>query len=311
MSGQTFTLNQAAIVPSAVDSGPFLVTDNQSTYFFRFSHSQSYQQLGVVNILINQYLDGNAACYIAYSQPLQILYLVNDQGPGSGLSPGLTLNATGSVSNSQCTVFSNGSSATVTGTLLYLTLHISFKPTFTGNKIAYTAAQSTNNISSGWQTIGVFAITEPAVTYPRPVSMSPNHGQTLTQTISITYEDASNVNNLQTVWALINTAIDGRQACYVAYYAPGNTLYLYPDNGDGNAATNIVLTGSNVIQNSQCMVLASGSSVVKSGNQLTLNLNVVFKSGIFSGPRGVWTAVQTLGGAQTSPWKAVGAWLVP
>lgn len=44
--------------------------------------------------------------------------------------------------------------------------------------------------------------------------------------------------------------------------------------------------------------------------ELTLNLNIAFKS-VFSGARGVWTAVQTLGGAQTSTWKAVGAWLVP
>lgn len=87
-------------------------------------------------------------------------------------------------------------------------------------------------------------------------------------------------------------------------------LYLYPDNGDGAAATNIPLTGTNTIQNSQCQVSAVGSSVVKNGNQLTLNLNMTFK-GSFTGAKGIWTAAQTLGGAQTSPWKAVGAWLVP
>ena len=46
-----------------------------------------FGQLGVVNALINSYLDGNAACYIAFSQPLNVLYLVNDGGPGSGAGP--------------------------------------------------------------------------------------------------------------------------------------------------------------------------------------------------------------------------------
>ena len=46
---------------------------------------------------------------------------------------------------------------------------------------------------------------------------------------------------------------------------------------DGAAATNIVLTGTNTIQNSQCLINAAGSTVVKNGNQLTLNLNITFK----------------------------------
>ena len=282
----------------------------QDTVRLVFSHPLGYQQLGVVNALINQYLDGQSACYIAYSQPSQVLYLVNDQGPGSGLSTGLPLGTSGSVSNSQCTIFSASSSATGSGNLLTLNLDIAFKSAFTGNKIIYLAAQSVSNVSSGWQTMGVFAIPEPTVTYPLPVSMTPSSGSVANQIVSYTFQDVTSANNLQTAWALINTAIDGRQACYVAYYAPGNTLYLYPDNGDGSAATNIVLAGTNTIQNSQCLISATGSSIVKSGNQLTLNLNITFKSG-FSGPRGVWTAVQTLGGAQTSAWKGVGAWLAP
>ena len=79
-------------------------------------------------------------------------------------------------------------------------------------------------------------------------------------------------------------------------------LYLYPDNGDGAVATNIPLTGISTIQNSQCQVSAVGSSVVKNGNQLTLNLNMTFKGG-FTGPKGLWTAAQTLGGAQQAHGK--------
>jgi hypothetical protein len=127
--------------------------------------------------------------------------------------------------------------------------------------------------------------------------------------ITYTFDDVTNANDLKTVWALINTAIDGRQACYVAYYAPGNSLYLYPDNGDGSQATNIALTGTNTIENSQCKISAAGSSATRSGQRLTLNLNVQFKSG-FTGSRGIWTAAQTLTDV-TSAWTALGNWMVP
>ena len=132
---------------------------------------------------------------------------------------------------------------------------------------------------------------------------------TLAPTITFTYQDQSTAANLQTVWALINTAIDGRAACYVAYYRPGNQLYLYPDNGDGTQATNIVLAGNNTIGNSQCTISAQGANVQTTGNTLMLSLPITFKPA-FAGFRGVWMAAYTLGGA-VSPWQALGAWNVP
>ena len=107
----------------------------------------------------------------------------------------------------------------------------------------------------------------------------------------------------------MNTAVDAGQACYIAYYVPGNLLFLYPDSGDGSQATAIALSGTNTIENSYCRIQAQGSSAVLSGNLLTLTLNYLVKPA-FSGPRGIWAAVQTLT-AQTSPWKPLGAWLVP
>jgi hypothetical protein len=140
--------------------------------------------------------------------------------------------------------------------------------------------------------------------------MSPSSGSAAQTTLTFTFQDAADATNLQTGWALINTAIDGRSACSIAYYRPGNQVYLYPDNGDGSQATNMVLTGTNTLANSQCMISSQGSSVSVNGAQLIVNLNITFKPA-FSGPKGVWMAVQTMGGAQTSPWEAMAAWQVP
>lgn len=95
----------------------------------------------------------------------------------------------------------------------------------------------------------------------------------------------------------------------MAYFRPGNLLFLYPDNGDGSQAANIVLAGNNTIANGQCTVYANGSSAAVSGNTLTLTLRMQFNTA-FAGFRGIWTAAQTLT-AQTSPWSILGAWRVP
>jgi hypothetical protein len=129
------------------------------------------------------------------------------------------------------------------------------------------------------------------------------------QTLSLTYQDATSVNNLQTVWALMNTALDARGSCYIAYFVPANLVFLFPDDGNGANVTVMELSGNNTLENSFCRIQAQGSSTVRSGNQLTLTLNYTVKPA-FAGPRGVWAALQTLS-AQTSPWKIVGAWLVP
>jgi hypothetical protein len=265
--------------------------------------------LDVVNVLVNSVLDGRQACYLAYSLPSNALYIVADNGDATQIS-GKVMDGTGTVGNSQCTVMLSGSSATSNGNTLTLVLNLSFSAYFAGNKVIYAAARDVAQINSGWLVMGVHGVPPLPSSFPNPIGVSGFSGGTSTQNITFTYQDESSAANLQTVWALVNTAIDGRLACYVAYYRPGNLLYLYPDNGDGTEATNIALTGSNTISNSQCTVSAQGARVQAEGNTLTLLLPITFKRG-FGGFKGVWLAAQTLGGAQTSPWQALGAAELP
>ena len=141
-------------------------------------------KIGIVNVLINQALDGGAACYVAYSNPSQILFLVNDAGPATGLSPALVLGGTGSVSNSQCTIYAAGSSAITNGNRLTLTLDVTFRPSFTDSKVIYAAVRDLQERTSGWQAIG-FQEVSPAVTFPRSLSMTPSTGTTAAATVSI------------------------------------------------------------------------------------------------------------------------------
>jgi hypothetical protein len=300
ISDQTFLINQSG--PTTVNTGAIAGAGSANTFTFRFNHPISAANFDVVNALINTALNGNSACYIAYSRPNQVLYLVNDGGPGTGLSAGLPLGATGSVSNTQCTVFSEGSSAVESGQQLTLNLNIHFKPAFAGAKVVYLAARDTGSANSGWFTQGVWTVPGAPVTYPRPASLT-----AINPTTTLVFEDQTSANNLQTVWALVSTAVDGRAACYVAYHVPSNRLYLVPDNGDGAQAASRPWTYPETapLENSQCRVYPAATEAIKSGNRLYLPLYIVPKPG-FSGPRAIWTAVQNLAG-QVSPWTAAGS----
>ena len=207
------------VVPAVTSTGPIFHSGATQTVTLRFSHPAGVPELGILNALINRALDG--------------------------LSGPLTLGA-----NSQCTIFSAGSSVSTTNTELTLTLNISF---------SYLAARSVTQQNSGWQPQCVSSLPETTPTFPRANVLSPTTG------------DATNATNIQTTWLLINSAVNADRACYVAYFRPGNLLLLFPDSGDGNIATAMPLSGQ-------------GSSVTIAGNALTLNLNSVFKPA-FVGPR--------------------------
>jgi len=273
-----------------------------------FTASAGYQTLDVINVLINTALDGRHACYLAYSRPSNILYIVDDIGDPRLIS-GKAMDGSGTVANSQCSVALSDSSAAGSGTSFTLTLSLTFAPSFAGNKVVYAAARDLAQYNTGWQTVGVHAVLPMTSEYPAALGLTPAAANAQALTLRFSYADQTNAANLQTVWALINTAVDGREACYVAYYRPGNQLYLYPDNGDGTQAPSITLTGTNTIANGQCAVSAAGASVESIGNTLTLVLPISFHSN-FSGFKGVWMAAQTLTGV-TGTWQPLGAIVVP
>ena len=142
------------------------------------------------------------------------------------------------------------------------------------------------------------------------VSVTPSAGSGSTSIFTFTYQDQTDANNLQTTWALINSSLDGVGARYVAYYRPGNLLFLLPDNGDGSQATTMALNGTaNSLTNSQCTVTGLGSSASAAGNQLAVTLNIGFKPA-FAGRKAIWLGAATLAG-QSSNWQALGIRQVP
>jgi len=315
-------LTQCTSGPATTSPGgasPAAGTGSSQTLSYAFSDPMGYKNLNVLNVLINNALDGVNACYVAYSQPDNVLYLVGDGGPGvgpnGGLSPGLTLGGSGSVSNSQCTISSAGSSASGTGNTLNLTLNVTFTPAFGGNKVSYLAAGNLQGGNSGWQALATWGVPAAPTGTIAVATLTPPRGAApagTPQVFTTTLTDTVGAGNFGVVNLLFNNFIDGRKACYLAYVASSNSLFLVDDGGDagGPFAGGIVLNGSSTaIQNSQCSIGATGSSAVTKGNVLTLTLNLTFLAP-FAGNHVVWISGRDAASGNNTGWQAVGTYTV-
>jgi hypothetical protein len=121
-----------------------------------YTDTNGANDLGVTNLLINGALNGVHACYLAFSQPANALYLVNDAG--SSLSAALTLGGEGSIANGQCTVNGSTSSVARSGNTLTLTLDLNFSAGFSGTRVMYMAARTVAGANSGWEPLGTWSV---------------------------------------------------------------------------------------------------------------------------------------------------------
>jgi hypothetical protein len=91
------------------------------------------------------------------------------------------------------------------------------------------ARSATQN--TGWQALGTWNVPGGAPTSPAVGGVNPTRGSGLSQTFAFTFTDTLGFQDLGVVDILINNFLDGRQACYLAYSRPLNTLYLVDDTG--------------------------------------------------------------------------------
>jgi hypothetical protein len=107
-------------------------------------------------------LNGQRACYLAYvGGATGWVLLVNDAGDAGGPYPVTTLpgipSEVSTLQNSECTFSVAGSSASVSGNTLTLTLALTFSQRFRGNQIIYAAARNSSQ-NSNWQPVGTWTI---------------------------------------------------------------------------------------------------------------------------------------------------------
>jgi hypothetical protein len=292
-----------APAPQAFSVTPSSGAGNSGTFSFLFSDSAGASDLAMVQMLVNGTFSGAPACYVTLFPAARSLYLFNDTG--TALAGPVTAGAAGLISNGQCTVNGAGSTVAFSGNTLTVNLAVSFPADFAGAKTVYGYAQTKAGQGSGWQSLGAWTV---LATAPQTVSVTPSSGTGSSGTFTFSFSDSNGASDLAMVQMLINGTFTGAPACYITLFAAGRSLYLY--NDAATALIGPVTAGTaGTVQNSQCTVSGAGSSVISSGNTLTVNLAVSFPSG-FKGPKNIYGYAQTRAGLG-SGWRSLGTWTVP
>ena len=284
-------LSSGAATPVSIT--PSSGSGSSQVFTAMFSDTAGLAYLNDRTILFNSVLNGGNACMV------QVVpggtYLLSDSG-AAYLGP---LTASGTISNSQCTLNGSGSSVSNAGNNSTVTVSITFTPVFAGVKNIYLNAGDTNGNHSAWLTMGTYGVLSSGT--PTPVSITPSSGSGSSQVFTAVFSDTAGVAYLNDRTILFNSVLSGGNACMVQV-VPGGT-YLLSDSG---AAYLGPLTASGTISNSQCTLNGSGSSVSNAGNTSTIVISITFTPA-FAGVKNIYMNVGDTNGNH-SPWPVMGTY---
>ena len=152
-SAVSLVVSSGPSTPSVVSVSPSSGVGLSQTFVGTYSDTGGAVALNQRLFVVSATQSGAANVCAIQSQSSGI-YLLNDAGTVL-LGP---INASNSVSNSQCTLNGSGSSMTNSGNTSTLTLALTFNPAYAGAMNIYMYALDLNGTSSGWQAMGTFQI---------------------------------------------------------------------------------------------------------------------------------------------------------
>jgi len=148
-----------SVVPNSPPQNPPL----SQSFTWTVSSPSGHSNLSHVFALFNGTSNSTAnACYIHYDASSNLVYLADNTSTTwlGGFAP----SSSGSIGNSQCTVFGTGSSPnpTSSGTQLGLTLNVTFNAaSFSGTQNEYLYALDGSGVYTGWQPMGTWTVPAP------------------------------------------------------------------------------------------------------------------------------------------------------
>jgi hypothetical protein len=260
---QRFSSNAASVtIPPGTVATPVAVSPigqqgSEQTFIFRFSDTGGGSTLTSVSAWIAPNTNSTAnSCLVIYNPAQNSLALLTDGGgqPASTITPG----GSGVAQNSQCTLTGSGSSVSLLGPRLYMTLMLGFTEAYIGGKNLYGSAQDSTGSNSGWVNLGTYNV----IGVPTVLPMNPYNGQSITPTVnpqsplSMNFEiqdglDLPNIGLVEISFGAPPTGGNGPvNGCEVLYNNASGTFYLANNSGNWSAT----------LSNSQCYLSGSPSA---------------------------------------------------
>jgi Zn-dependent metalloprotease len=294
-------------VPTADSVTPNSGSGASQTFALQYSDSSGATNLATTWVWFNATFAASSAnsCMLYYNRSAGQLNLLNDAG-ATWVSA--TLGSASTLQNNQCAVNLGSSSVALSGNTLTLNLAMTFKSAFGGAKNVYMYAANTSGANSGWNDRGDWTVPVVSAVVTAD-AVTPASGSGATQTFALQYSDTLGATDLSTTWVWFNAtfAATSANSCMLYYDRAAARLNLL--NDAGSVWSGGSLGAASVLQNNQCSVNLASSSVALSGNTLTLNLAMTFKSA-FGGAKNVYMYATNASGSN-SGWQDRGDWTVP
>jgi chitinase len=172
--------------------------------------------------------------------------------------------------------------------------------------VYYVRCQDTSgNLDTTDFTISFSVASAPIVYGTLSMSVSPNSASGSSQTFAVPVFAPLGVTSLQQIDVIFDTAVGQAHSCWVEYAPSTKTFFMKSD--DNTAWGQAALGSSSLLQNSQCSLNPSASSVSTAGNTLTLNLAMSFTSA-YAGQKTIFGfAADT---SSSTGWLTLGSWTV-
>jgi hypothetical protein len=301
----TWTVPTGSGVPAAVSVTPSSGSSANQVFALQYSDTAGAASLQTLYVYFSATL-GNPAnsCFIYYNTGANQIELLQDSGASWLTStPGTST----TLQNSQCSLNVANTSVVRNGTTLTLNLAMTFLPAYAGAKNIYMYAADISGANNGWQQLGTWTVPT-AAGVAAAVSVSPAAGSFLSQIFALQFSDTAGAASLQTLYVYFSATLGSPvSSCFLYYNVAPNQIELLQDNGvtwlsstPGVGAT---------LQNSQCSLNLTNTSVVRNGNTLTLNVGMIFLPA-YAGAKNIYLYASDVSGSN-SGWQQRGTWTVP
>ena len=323
----TWIIGEAVITPPSVTPPsvtsvtPAAGQGSSQAFALTVNDPSGASDLATVQLLIGTSNANTSACSVTYLAQQGRFGLLTDAGTAYAgyVTPGQALTA----SNSQCTLSGSGSSVQTSGNSMTMTVNLQFTDGFAGSGGSATKSVYALPVNAAGQGptgglayVGTWTIPKAAAQAPPSVgTVTPSSGQGAAQTFVLTVFDPAGASDLGSVQVLLGSSTAIAASCSVTYTAAQDTFSLANDAGTGVAGA-VTPGQATSVSNSQCTLKGTGSSVARSGNTLTMTLNLQF-SGSFaslgnSATKNVYAKpLNATGQGPAGGFTTVGTWTVP
>jgi len=176
--------------PSVLSGSPSTSTTATQTFRVKSSDPDGYQDIQRVyfQVFTSATIPANS-CHGFYDRPSNSLILYNDNLTSTSAIP---LGGGGTVTNSQCAIYANGSAASGNGVELTVDFTLEMKPAYWGStKNLYIIAHDTSGSYNPWAQVASWTVSQPAPSaVPVGVSVMPGSSSNPVELFTLLGSDA-------------------------------------------------------------------------------------------------------------------------